>query len=163
MKHVLECECPNSAEVTWEKCLNTDYFQRFMNSVLRWIVSWFCNCLADNTAADVFNITTQAERPGKSWLHKDLATLMIPCLTLHPPTNPFWRITPKNLALSSPFPSLLDICHSSWPLSQTLLDAYPVAIIPSHYWGWRYHKLVFLASYTAQRCISLISCHNSAV
>lgn len=35
MDHVLECECPNSAEVTWEKCLNTDYSQRLMNSVLQ--------------------------------------------------------------------------------------------------------------------------------
>lgn len=74
MDLVLECECSNSAEVTWEKCLNTDYFQRFMNSVLQWVDPWFCNCLADNTVPDVFIITTQAEGPDKSWLYKDLAT-----------------------------------------------------------------------------------------
>ena len=35
MDHGLECECSNSAEVAWEKCLDTAYFQRFMNSVLQ--------------------------------------------------------------------------------------------------------------------------------
>lgn len=69
MDHVLEC--PNSADVTWEKYLNTDYFQRLMNSVFL-----IFNCLADNTVPDVFIITTQAERPDKSWLHKDLSTLI---------------------------------------------------------------------------------------
>lgn len=38
MDCVLECKWPNSAEMTWKKCLNTDYFQRLMNSVLQQVV-----------------------------------------------------------------------------------------------------------------------------
>lgn len=91
--------------------------------------------LADNTAADVFNITTQAERPGKSWLHMNVATLIIPCLTLHPPTNPFLKDYTEEFSIVFTFPSLFGYL-SFLPASVTdVAGCLPSShIIPSHYW-----------------------------
>lgn len=141
MDHVLECECPNSAEVTWEKCLNTDYFQSLMNSVLQQVISWFCNSLADNTAPDVFNITTQAERPDKSWLHKDLATWIHSLLNPSPTGQYLLKNHTEESGVVFTFPWPCVYLSFLWPLWQTSLVAYPVAIILSYYWGWKYHIL----------------------
>lgn len=163
MDHVLGCERPNSAHVTWEKCLHTDYFQRLMNSVSQSVVLWFSIVLL--IIQSLIYLSSQLRQ-------KDLINLgCIRTWLLWSPSllNP----SPTAQSLLKNYIEVFGIVFTfPWPSGYFSLLLAAVAdtigcLSSSHYsfslLRLKIPDIVFPPSFAVWMCIPIIYCHNNVV